>query len=115
MRSGTLSETKKLTATTRNSAVRHGGGGGSKGMTTGMNATELAGIGAIVLALLSYPLLMRWLAEVAQPTRLRMADLGKELLASPYLDEKQKELVDNWLDDAYDWRFMILFALLMPI
>lgn len=68
-----------------------------------------------VIALLAYPLTMRLLAHLVQPTRLRMADLGNELLASPHVNELGKDIILSMLKDAYSWQAMAEFVVYMPV
>jgi hypothetical protein len=78
--------------------------------------TEFQYIVLIALAtiVVSYPIVMRVAAAIAHPARLRMADLGRKLLASPRLSEPQKSLVDSMLDDAFDWRILIALTIALP-
>lgn len=65
-------------------------------------------------ALIGYPIVMRWLAEKAQPSRLRMLEVGKELLLHPAVPAEHKRMIDSMLDDAYNPSLMILIAVIMP-
>jgi len=79
-----------------------------------MTAHEIAIMAGPITLLLAYPIFMRWLANKVHPSRLRMAALGKRLLASPKLSERQKVAIDRMLDDAFDWRFMLLMSVMIP-
>ena len=50
-----------------------------------------------------------WL-RVMQPVRLRFADVGIALLDSDTLSERQKQIVEDYLDDAFDWKLSISLA-----
>ena len=65
-------------------------------------------LGAILLLTLvaAYPIIVFLILRAVRPYRLRMADLGRELLQSPHLDEKEKYIVTAMLDDAFSWRVM---------
>jgi len=78
-----------------------------------MTAVQVMGAGVAIAIL--YPIAMRLIAEAIQPMRLRMADLGVEVLQTGGLNEVQKKLIKSMLDDAFDWRFMIFAALCVPI
>lgn len=79
-------------------------------MTTGQTIALVITLAALVL----YPVVMRILVDRVQPTRLRMADLGKQLLASTHLPDRLKDVVDGMLDEAFDWRFMLFASFLFP-
>jgi hypothetical protein len=67
-----------------------------------------------LLVFLIYPFLMRGLAHVLYSTHLRAAELGRELLLSPFVRERDKEIVNNMLDHVFDWKFPILTAVFFP-
>lgn len=71
---------------------------------------------AILLALvIAYPIIMRVASELAQPIRLRLATLGVETLSSDHLSTFEKHVVNSMLDDAYDPKVAVFFALAFPI
>ncbi|HYE48892.1 MAG TPA: hypothetical protein VEB20_04830 [Azospirillaceae bacterium] len=80
----------------------------------GFAAWQIGLLSAVALALVLYPLVMRWLSAWAQPYRLRMAELGRELLGSPHLDDVTKRMVDSMLDDAFDWTVMPQLLFFLP-
>lgn len=67
-----------------------------------------------VCILIGYPIFMRLLAEWSQPSRLRMVDIGNELLANPYVSSEHKKLINSMLDSAYNPAFMVFVAITMP-
>ena len=71
-------------------------------------------ISVMVAAIVAYPLCMRVLAQRAQPARLEMARLGKALLADPALEPRHKLFVSSLLDDAFDFKSIIVFAVACP-
>ncbi|QEX24805.1 hypothetical protein FRZ61_47470 [Hypericibacter adhaerens] len=72
-------------------------------------------LGAIAIAAFAYPLIMRAIARAVQPSRLEMAALGDELLGSPYVSDDDKNTIEAMLGDAFNWRNMVLLALLLPL
>lgn len=62
--------------------------------------------GTIVL----YPVYRFILIKAMQPVRLAFADEGIRLLNSPDIPEDEKEIIDRYLDDAFDWRTAIVLA-----
>ncbi len=68
---------------------------------------------AVVLVVL-YPLLSAFLLRVTQGTRDEMADIGRELLASPAISEDNKQFISDLLEDVFDWRFMAVACLSFP-
>lgn len=68
----------------------------------------------VVVAAVIYPVVMRVLAQALQPMRLNMADMGNDLLGSPKLTEPQKKQITSMLDDAFEWRFMLVAVLFFP-
>lgn len=80
-----------------------------------MSPTGLIAIATLV-ALVAYPVFLLAWVEVMRPIRMRFADEGARLLASPHLDDQQKDLVDMFLDDAFDWKFSIAaFIAFLPM
>jgi len=57
---------------------------------------------AALLLLAVYPLVMRGLAAAAGPRRARLAELGRELLASPFAALHVKTAVHHLLAAAFD-------------
>lgn|GEM_PF-1872114 len=80
-----------------------------------MTTLEQAALVATVGAILAYPLVMRWLATRVHPSRLRLADLGNELMESPHLSDARKDDVREMLVDAFDWRVMVVVAINLPL
>ncbi len=68
----------------------------------------------MVVLVFLYPIIVRIFLELAQPSRLKMATLGKKLLGSNKLTEPQKELIRDMLDDAFDWRYMLYAVGILP-
>jgi hypothetical protein len=67
-----------------------------------------------VLFAFAYPLLQRWLLLRTSADRDRFVDLGRDMLASPAYNEQQKYFISDMLDDAMDWRFMMLAVWYLP-
>jgi hypothetical protein len=84
-------------------------------MTHEFTTGQTAALWATVALFFAYPLLMRFLAHVVHPVRLELADLGKRLLASPYLSDRRKDAADIVLDHAFDWRIMLLVPFAFPV
>lgn len=68
---------------------------------------ELIWFGWAAAAIISYAILTVVLAYFAQPMRLEMADIGKKLLCSDDLTEKERAAISAMLDDAFDRVVMI--------
>jgi hypothetical protein len=79
-----------------------------------MSASQEIAILIGVAALVGYPIVMRVLAERLQPSRLRMLDVGKLLLAHASVPAEHKHIIDSMLRDAYNPTVMILVAITMP-
>lgn len=71
----------------------------------------LVGIAVAVV----YPLLMRVILDRVQPLRLKLAELGNQLLESSTLPEAHKRVVVGMLDDAFEWRFMFSALYSFPV
>ena len=70
---------------------------------------------AFIAALLAYPTFLWFWIRVMRPIRMQFADEGARLLRSPDIDDGQKELIDKFLDDAFDWKFSIIaFFVFLP-
>ena len=67
------------------------------------------------IVIICCPLLMRMILEKAQPGRIELARLGKQLLSSDRLTTEQKRLVTELLSDAFDWRVMVWAVILFPV
>jgi hypothetical protein len=63
----------------------------------------------------AYPIAMRFIARAVQPSRLEMAALGDELLTSPHISEIDKGFIEMQLDEAFDWRDMLMIMIVIPI
>lgn len=79
-----------------------------------MNFAQEIAIIAGVCLLVGYPILMRVFAQGLQSSRLRMLEIGKELLAHQAVPEEHKNLINSMLDDAYNPAIMILISMVMP-
>lgn len=66
-------------------------------------------------SLVAYPFVMRGLAEAVQPKRLQLAQVGHELTHHPKVPDKTKQAVDELLDDAFDWKLMVIAAVVLPV
>lgn len=78
--------------------------------------TELIATVVLLAGLLvGHLLLSNWLLSRAQPIRLRMADRGCELLASPHLPARMKVIVQVLMKDAFDPYFMWYAARKIPL
>ena len=64
-------------------------------------------------AVMAYTLLVKRLAEWVQPTRLRMADLGRDMLQTN-LPDGEHRAIQGMLDDAFSARPAVVMALLLP-
>ena len=67
----------------------------------------LLGVGVAVFA---YPLSLRALASWVHPYRIELAQLGDELLGSPFVSDEDKDNIERVLDDAFNWRVLMLMA-----
>jgi hypothetical protein len=67
-----------------------------------------------IVLLIGYPIFMRVLAQIVQPSRLRMLEIGKELLANSSVPKEHKHVISSMLDDAYSPTFMIYVSIIMP-
>jgi hypothetical protein len=70
---------------------------------------------AVLLLFLIYPVVMWELAIALRSKRLRVAELGRELLVSPFVKQRDKEIVHYMLDRTFDWKFSILTAVCFPL
>ena len=70
---------------------------------------------AALLVLAMYPLAMRGLAAVAEPRRARLAEIGHELLTSPFAAPSVKTAVRLLLDAAFDTGLPARLALRLPV
>ncbi len=61
-----------------------------------------AALAAIALISLAPALVLRGVRR----DRMQLAALGRRLLTSPHLTEREKKIVDALLEDAFDWRIM---------
>lgn len=75
-----------------------------------MEWTGPAALSAIALISLAPALFLRRVRQ----DRIRLAELGRRLLASPHLTEREKLIVDALLEDAFDWRIMLDVAKRLP-
>jgi len=60
------------------------------------------------------PLLQIALSRFMQPLRIEFANLGFDLLQDPTINDRQRNLINKLLDDAYNWKaaiFLAIFAL----
>lgn len=66
-------------------------------------------IGTMILltAVLAYPIASMLLLRWVRPKRMRLADLGREILQSPEFTESEKVLVSQMLADAFCWKQMV--------
>jgi|SRR5579863_895343 len=80
-----------------------------------MTTTQTIAVVVGVAMLIGYPIFMRFLAERMQPSRLKMADVGKLLLEHPDLSQDHKKLIRSMLDDAYSPVFMIMLTIVTPV
>lgn len=69
---------------------------------------------AALLVLAMYPLAMRGLAVMAAPRRARLAEIGHELLISPFAAPNVKTAVRLLLDAAFDAGLPARLALRFP-
>jgi hypothetical protein len=67
----------------------------------------------VAAAFLLYVILKNRLVALAHPLRMRLADLGRDLLAEPSLDDASRARVQFQLDHAYNgyiaWAFVVSF------
>src|SRR5262245_1871406 len=69
---------------------------------------------AALLLLAIYPLAMRGLAAAAEARRVRLAEIGRELLISPFTAPDVKRAVRGLLDAAFDARLPMRLAIRFP-
>ena len=67
------------------------------------------------IALVLWPLLMRYLSYRVRGTRERMLELGNFLLENNSFEPKGKLIVGMMLEDASDWRFMAAMSFRFPV
>jgi hypothetical protein len=81
-----------------------------------MTLTYVLGLTALVAII--HPLLMRAITRSVQPGRLELADTGDRLLASPHISEKDsekdKDVIDGMLNDAFSCVAMLKMVLFVP-
>jgi hypothetical protein len=82
-----------------------------------MGHATMAKIIIIVFAAcaVAYPLVMRLIATKMQPYRLALAAHGNELLLSDVLSGEQKTILRSMLEDAFNWRVMIIAFVCIPV
>lgn len=66
-------------------------------------------------ALLLYLILKNRFIAMADPLRMRLADLGKKVLSDPNLDAQDRERIEFQLDHAYNGWIAWAFVVLLPI
>ena len=76
---------------------------------------HLVGTLSILILLAGYPLVNVILLRSAQPWRLRLADLARELLARDDISSSSKHVISAMLRDAYSTSFMFWMMLSLPI
>ncbi|MDF2369364.1 MAG: hypothetical protein P1V21_01095 [Rhizobiaceae bacterium] len=64
---------------------------------------------------LAYPVLCSVVLRMAEDTRLELADTGRALLQSPKVTEEQKYLITDMLADVFDWKFMAMASIALPM
>jgi hypothetical protein len=69
---------------------------------------------ALIALAFGYPLWMRVNLERVRPARVRLVELGGEMLESPKYTKEQKILITDLLEEALDWRFMAKSAMSLP-
>lgn len=69
----------------------------------------------IVLAFAGYALILRRLADAAQPARLRLAEEGEALLAEGNLGVENERQVRIYLENAFSGKTALIAALAIPI
>lgn len=70
---------------------------------------------ALLTAAIAYPLIMRWLAQATHPSRLEMADIGRELLVDPNLNQECRTYVSAMLSDAFSPKIMAVLVFVYPV
>ncbi|GBR08883.1 hypothetical protein [Acetobacter oeni] len=68
----------------------------------------------VCAAVIGYAFVKRRVAEAAQPARLKFAQLGKKLLDSETLSEKDRSVVESGIASAFSGWPMFLFVLAIP-
>jgi hypothetical protein len=71
-------------------------------------------IGLFLVAAFLYPILMRVLAEKMQAKRIELYKVGDKLLDSAALNDGQKRIIQNMMDDAFSARIMFMASLAIP-
>lgn len=79
-----------------------------------MSTTLIIVLAVSAIAALVHPVLMRTFARSIQPRRLALAAVGDELLTSPHLSDREKDVIDRMLDDAYSCMPMLKMTVVMP-
>ena len=71
-------------------------------------------IAVVVAAVCTYLVLVRRLADLVQPYRLRLAELGEEMLGSGDLTPGRERQIRFYLDNAFNGWIMTVAALAVP-
>lgn len=77
-------------------------------------ATAAQLLAIVTAAILGYWLLRCLGLVVTQPFRLRMAEIGEAALTDPCVPDDEKDTIRQWLDHAFDGRFVLFLAALSP-
>src|SRR5258708_5282244 len=67
----------------------------------------------VVAFLLGYGILLRRLADLVQPMRLRLAEMGEKYQAAP-LNARERNTIRVYLDNAFSARPAVVVAFLLP-
>ncbi|PSJ55744.1 hypothetical protein [Pseudaminobacter soli (ex Li et al. 2025)] len=67
-----------------------------------------------IVAVFCYPVVSAIILKLTQRTRDEFADLVRSVLADPTVAEDQKVFVSSLVDDVFDWRFMLIAAVVFP-
>lgn len=80
-----------------------------------MSKTDVLVLMIFCIGVFLYPLAMRWSLLRVHPSRMKMLEIGKELLKSDDLEEIQKKIIRSMMRDALDWKQMYLIVFFLPI
>ncbi|KCZ53668.1 hypothetical protein HY29_16480 [Hyphomonas beringensis] len=64
----------------------------------------------ILGALVIVPVAKILATKIQQPARLSFAEMGRDLLENPAIDDEQAKLINRMLDDAFKWHTGLVMA-----
>jgi hypothetical protein len=63
----------------------------------------------------AYPVIKRLLLEYARPRRMAMIATAEELLSSDKITEEERDIINDMLTEAFDWRPMFWAMIMYPV